>query len=189
MEKKIDLQMYGKHEDLTGRRFGRLLVLEPITERSIHKKILWRCMCDCGKETAVATGELNSGATKSCGCLIADRQRELKTTHGMTGTRLYKIWHAMKQRCENPNMKNWKYYGAKGVSVCDEWKNSFPAFYEWAIASGYDDTAPRGKCTIDRIDPYGDYTPENCRWADMKTQLQNRRKPEIQRFDLQMFAA
>ncbi len=190
MEKKIDLQLYGKHEDLTGRRFGRLLVMEQEAERSRHKKIMWRCVCDCGKETAVATADLNSGAIKSCGCFIADRQRELKTTHGMTGTRLYMIWHAMRQRCENPKSHNWKYYGAKGVSVCEAW-HSFPAFYDWAMAAGYDDKAPRGQCTIDRINPYGNYTPDNCRWADMKTQLQNRRKPERQpqRFDLQLFAA
>lgn len=188
-EHKTDLQMFGKHEDLTGQRFGRLVVLDLIAKRSIHKKIMWRCLCDCGKEKSVATGELNSGKIRSCGCLLADRQRELKTTHGKTETRLYSIWRGMKRRCENPKSKNWKYYGALGVSVCDEWKNSFQAFYDWAMSAGYDETAPRGQCTIDRINPYGDYAPDNCRWADMKTQLQNRRKAERKRFDLQMFAA
>lgn len=82
----------------------------------------------------------------------------------------------MKNRCYDKNYHSYKYYGAKGITVCDEWKNDFMAFRKWMLEHGYDENAPRGKCTIDRIDPYGNYCPENCRIVDMATQNKNRRK-------------
>ena len=80
----------------------------------------------------------------------------------------------MKQRCGNPSNNNYKNYGAKGIKVCDEWKNSYNAFEEWAYANGYDDTASRGECTIDRIDVHGNYEPTNCRWVNSKKQGNNK---------------
>lgn len=91
-----------------------------------------------------------------------------KTVHGMCNTRLYHIWNAMKQRCENPKAINYKYYGAKGVSVCQEWRNNFRSFYSWAMAHGYENDL-----TLDRVDGSGNYEPSNCRWATAKEQQNN----------------
>lgn len=84
----------------------------------------------------------------------------------------------MKRRCENSNHKDYKWYGAKGITVCEEWHN-YPAFKQWAVENGYDENAPKGKCTIDRINPYGNYEPNNCRWVDMKTQNSNKRNKMV----------
>lgn len=97
------------------------------------------------------------------------------TKHGLNGTRLYRVWHSVKNRCYNKNNHAFKYYGALGVTVCDEWKNDFVAFRKWMLENGYDESAPWGKCTIDRIDPNGNYCPENCRVVDMVVQRHNRR--------------
>ena len=90
--------------------------------------------------------------------------------------RLYKVWLSIKTRTTNKNCRHYKYYGGRGISMCDAWKNDYLAFRQWAYSHGYDQDAPRGKCTIDRINVNGDYCPENCRWVDQKTQVANRRK-------------
>ena len=89
-------------------------------------------------------------------------------------TRLYKVWRNMKVRCDNPNCKEYKYYGGRGISVCEEW-NDFIEFQKWAYANGYDENAKRGECTLDRIDVNKNYEPSNCRWVNMKVQCNNRR--------------
>lgn len=95
--------------------------------------------------------------------------------HGMSNTRLYSIWNSMKGRCFNPADRNYKWYGARGITVCPEWRQDFFAFYTWAVKNGYQPNAPRGVCTLDRIDPDGDYCPENCRWITIQEQERNKR--------------
>ena len=165
----------GMPKDLTGKRFGRLIAIECLGRDPKSMYRLWRCMCDCGKEVTVNTNALTQGDTKSCGCLKHDVVIERNRTHGMSKSRLYSVWASMKRRCYISTCKEYRLYGARGIRVCDEWRNSFQAFYDWAISSGYDEKAPRGKCTIDRIDNDGDYEPTNCRIADMSTQIRNRR--------------
>lgn len=101
--------------------------------------------------------------------------------HGLYKSRLYWVWHSMKDRCYNPKATSYKHYGGRGIKVCDEWKNSFKAFYDWAYSNGYDENAPRNKCTIDRINNDGDYEPSNCRWVDAKIQASNQRKRSIKK--------
>ena len=152
--------------NITGQRYGKLTALQ-FEGRNRHGKACWLCRCDCGKQKVVLLGSLMSGRTKSCGCLNVGN-----TVHGMHDKRLYRTYHNMKRRCYSPGSHNYKYYGGRGITICDEWKNSFPAFCEWAIESGYSDDL-----TIDRIDVDGNYEPSNCRWVHASIQSGNRRKP------------
>lgn len=165
---------------LEGQRFGRLIVMNRV-EPNCYNQTMWRCMCDCGRETIVRGSRLRAGGVKSCGCLRSDLRREHakihmdRTTHGGSKGRLYRVWRCMKQRCCDPRRPDYPYYGGRGISVCDEWMHDYQAFHIWAMANGYNPTAPKGKCTIDRIDVNGNYCPENCRFVSMKIQNTNRR--------------
>lgn len=162
--------------DLTGKRFGRLIVIEATDERKCEC-VCWICKCDCGKIThPIRSSFLKNGNTTSCGCYNYQRRIESHTTHGKSHSRLYRVYYGMKQRCENPKAAKYECYGGRGIKVCDEWKDDFQAFYEWAMSNGYDPYAEHGKCTIDRINVDGDYSPGNCRWLTIQEQQKNKRK-------------
>ena len=164
----------GKFIDLTGKRFERLTVIE-IAGRDAKNRIRWRCKCDCGNETLVQTGKLTSGGTKSCGCWSRDR---IKSVNGVPCHRLTRVYYGMKERCYNPSNISYKYYGARGITICDEWmrdKIGREKFIAWALEQGYDINAKRGECTIDRINHNKGYSPDNCRVVNQCIQNMNKR--------------
>lgn len=163
----------GNFYDITGNRYGRLIVIERVNQIS-KKTTRWLCLCDCGKKIESNKNNLINGHTKSCGCLSRDTKlgRATRTTHGQSRTRLYHIWQSMKQRCCDKNVKEYALYGARGIGICEEWL-TFENFYKWA-SSGYE-----SKLTIDRIDNNGNYEPSNCRWATVADQNRNKRNNHI----------
>ena len=153
--------------DLTGRTFGRLTVIQ-----YDHSKngAYWLCRCECGKTKVIKGNSLTRGVTTSCGCKSREMSISRSTTHGMTGTRIYRIRSGMIARCYKENATSYPKYGAKGITVCDEWlgENGFINFYNWAMENCYKDNL-----TLDRINPKGNYEPSNCRWATYKEQANN----------------
>ena len=158
--------------DLTGQKFGRLTVINKV--KSDNKNSRWLCRCECGKEISVSRVHLINGHTRSCGCyrkeVSAKLAAETKIIHGLSYTKLYGVWANMKDRCYNPNNQAYDLYGGRGIKVCDEWLHGVEEFYIWAINNGYGEGL-----SIDRIDVYGDYCPQNCRWTTMLEQSRNRR--------------
>ena len=177
----------GQVIDLTGQKFGRLLVIErvyPSDGENYSKekcRATWKCRCDCGKETIVTGKHLRSGNTKSCGCIhkeiLEKRNYETAKHHGRDD-RLYQFWQSMIRRCEKENHPAYKYYGGRGITVCSEW-HTYSVFREWAISNGYERSAQQWDCTLDRRNTNDSYNPDNCRWVTMKVQANNRRNNRI----------
>lgn len=157
-----------KYINRVGQRFGKLVVLEKVdTPQKKDKHAYWLCLCDCGNFAVVASHHLTCGHTFSCGCL----------SNGKSYTRVYRLWSGMKKRCYTRTETAYKYYGGRGIKVCEEWKDDFQAFHDWSMANGYSD-----ELTIDRIDVNGDYEPSNCRWSTRKEQANNTRRNHIVSF-------
>lgn len=149
-------------DDLTGKIFGRVTVLE-YSHKSSSGALYWVGRCTCGNVRPFLAGLLRSGQSQSCGCF----HREKVTTHGMTKTRTFKTWDSMRYRCSNPNDPSYSRYGGAGIKVCDRWNDSFKAFLS--------DMGERPDgMTLDRIDPLKGYGPDNCRWASSKEQSRNK---------------
>lgn len=144
--------------DITGRIYGKLIVLRLAGKRGRHYH--WLCQCDCGGTSVVDVASLNAGRTKSCGCSAG-----AQPTHGKFGTRVYNAWCSMLQRCLNPNSPNYRYYGKRGISVCQRWET----FDKFLIDMG----EPQSGQSLDRIDNDGNYEPGNCRWTTTKRQRRN----------------
>ena len=155
----------GKAINLKGLKVGRLTVLER-AENNERGQARWLCKCECGNMATVDSYYLRTGHTKSCGCI---RRESKNKTHGKSHTKLYNVWSTMKRRCYSPGNTKYKNYGARGIQICDEWRNDFVAFYEWAINSGY-----KEGLTIDRVDVDEGYRPGNCKWATLLEQAQNK---------------
>ena len=160
-----------------GKRYGRLVVVKfshMCTKPNGRRGSKFLCQCDCGKTVVTFIQYLRSGDTASCGCY----RKEIFTVHGMSqrrdaasGDPEYRTWYGMIQRCTNPKVNNYKNYGGRGIKVCDEWRNSFQAFYDYIGPR----PEPKHLYSIDRINNDGDYEPGNVRWATAKEQANNKR--------------
>lgn len=168
--KSCGCMQHAIRENLVGKRFGRLIVLEYAGEKK------WKCQCDCGGTTIVSGTALNSGSTKSCGCLRIETAKRAKyVKHGKSNSPTFIRWRSMKSRCYYPKNVGYPNYGGRGIKVCDRWLGEH-GFENFLADMG---EVPGREYSLDRIDVNGDYTPENCRWATWKEQSNNKRNSRL----------
>jgi len=159
--------------NILGKRYGRLTILQDLGIMNKTRFVL--CLCECGNIKQFRYGNLNSGVTKSCGCLqVESRKRSVKIMfsknikHGESkNNQLYNTWQRMKSRCYNKNSDKYKWYGGKGICVCNEWINNYNNFRDWSNSNGY-----RAGLTIDRINVKKGYSPDNCQWITMRENIE-----------------
>lgn len=177
---RFDVGVFKSKRDITGVRFGRLVVIGRSTSKHPSGTYSWVCRCDCGKTKDYLRANLVRGCTKSCGCLHVERMAQwgsLVRKHGQSKTRLYRKWMGMKNRCNDPKNVVYADYGGRGIRVCERWTNSFPAFLEDM------GVPPTPKHEIDRIDNNGNYEPGNCRWVTHVQNMQNTRASRFIEFN------
>lgn len=174
----------GKVIDMKGQRYGSVVVLE------YKGNSIWKCRCDCGRNLDLVSWQIRKIRSKSCRCKSRElsRQRALQgtlgiksqfqPTHQKSKTRLYGVWRHMINRCLNEKTPTYPYYGGRGITIHPEWlgPTGFQNFWNWAYENGYDENAKYGGCTLDRIDPDGNYCPDNCRFITMAEQNNNKRR-------------
>jgi len=156
-----------KRIDFANKKINMLTVIKKAESK--NKRAFWLCQCDCGKKIEVMSQDLIYKTKYSCGCTrkpLGERKRKYETKN----QKLYNVWHGIKQRCYDKNKKEYKYYGGRGIIMCDNWKNDFMEFQKWALENGYQENL-----TIDRIDTNGNYEPSNCRWITQKENNLNRK--------------
>lgn len=171
---KTKLNEHGR-KDLSGLKSGRLVAIR--YEYTRNKKAYWLCLCDCGKSKIVVGTSITNGHVKSCGCLKKEMLAEKNFKHGFCGTGLYQCWQDMKKRCYDKNRAQYKDWGGRGISVCEDWL-SFENFKIWAVKNGY-----QPGLTIERVDNNGNYSPENCKFIRKQDQNSNRRNTVVISFD------
>lgn len=172
---EVKVKVVKVKDNLVGRVFGRLTVLKQVEDHiqpSGQHQAQWLCECNCSERNKIKVigSNLKRGNTNSCGCIYKETRQVINKTHGDSQReRLYTIWANMKSRCFNKNNKDYEVYGGRGITICEEWKEDYVAFKEWALSNGYNNNL-----TIDRINVDKNYSPSNCRWVDMVTQENNR---------------
>lgn len=169
--------------DITNKRYGRFIVIQ-LTGKNKMGKLLWKCKCDCGNDFIAIGENIKSGNTKSCGCLFKEEIIKRNTIHGLRYHLLYKTWKHIKERCTNVKSKDYKYYGGRGIKICDEWKDDVKTFYDWCMSNGW-----KKGLEIDREDNNGNYEPGNCRFVTHKTNGRNTRKSLIWIIDGKEFSS
>lgn len=166
-----------RFNNLDEKKYGRLKVVGYAGRKK--NKTWWWCKCDCGNLVKKRSDSIISNHAKSCGCYQLEVMKKKGLIHGATSfnsnrKKLYAVWNSIKQRCLNENNKAYKYYGGRGIAICKEWANDFALFEKWSMTNGY-----RQGLSIDRVDNNKGYSPQNCRWATIKTQLNNTRSNRI----------